>query len=68
MQRWYDEWPLPLRLPSNDHDLVTRLLGDETLRAMIEINYGYKRHLTDEFDIALAAVNTILTEIDLSIH
>jgi hypothetical protein len=68
MRQWYDEWPLPPRLPSDDPDMVSRLLGDESLRGMVEINYGYKRHLTEEFDNALAAVNAILAEVDSSIH
>jgi len=68
MHQLYDEWPPPSSLPSADPDMVSRLLGDETLRVMVEINYGYKRHLTEEIDIAIAAVNAILVEIDLSIH
>ena len=48
--------------------MVSRLLSDEKLRAMVEIRYGYKRHTTDEFDIAIAAVKAILAEIDSSIH
>ncbi len=68
MHQWYDEWPLPLRPPSDDPDMVSRLLSDEKLRAMVEIRYGYKRHTTEEFDIAIAAVNAILAEIDSSIH
>jgi len=68
MHQWYDEWPLPSRLLSDDPDMVSRLLGDEKLRLMVEISYGYKRHLTGEIDIALAAVNAILVEIDSSIH
>ncbi len=68
MQEWYEDWPVPSRLSSDDPDLVSRLLSDEKLRAMVEIRYGYKRHTTDEFDIAIAAVNAILAEIDSSIH
>ncbi len=68
MHRWYDEWPLPLRLPSDDPDLVSRLLSDEKLHAMVEIRYGYHRHTTEEFDTAIATVNTILVEIESSIH
>ena len=68
MHQWADEWPMPLRPPSDDPDMVSRLLRDEKLRAMVEIRYGYKRHTTDEFDTAIAAVNAILAEIDSSIH
>ena len=68
MHRWYEEWPFPLRPPSDDPDMVSRLLSDEKLHAMVEMRYGYKRHTTDEFEIAVAAVNAILAEIDSSIH
>jgi len=68
MHQWYDEWPMPLRPPSDDPDMVSRLLRDEKLRALVDIRYGYKRHTTDEFDTAIAAVNAILAEIDSSIH
>lgn len=68
MHQWYDEWPLPRRMPSDDPEMTPRLLGDENLRVMVEICYGYKRHLTEEFDIAIAEVNAILAEIDSSIY
>ena len=68
MRLWYDEWSLPPRLPSDDSDLVSRLLADEHLRAMVEISYGYKWPLPEEFDNALAAVDAILAEIDSSVH
>jgi len=68
MREWYDDWPLPPRPPSDDPDLVSRLLSDEKLRGMVEIRYGYKRHTTDEFEVAVDAVNAILAEIDSSIH
>jgi hypothetical protein len=67
MHHWYSDWPLPRRQPSDDPDLVKRVLGDENLRVMVEINYGYKRHLTEEFEIAIAEVDAILGEIDSSI-
>jgi len=68
MHQWYDEWSLPRKSPSDDPDMVSRLIGDETLRAMVEIRYGYKRHLTVEFEIAIDAVDAILAEIESSIH
>jgi len=68
LHKWYDEWTLPRTMPSDDPELVPRLLGDENLRVMIEISYGYKRHLTEEFDIAIAEASAILAEIDSSIN
>ena len=68
MNLWYDDWPLPRRVPSDDPELVERLLGDEKLRVMVEISYGYKRHLSAEFEIAIAEVDAILAEIDSSIE
>jgi hypothetical protein len=68
MHQWYDEWSLPRKSLSDDPDMISRLIGDEALRAMVEIRYGYKRHLTVEFEIAIDAVDTILAEIESSIH
>jgi hypothetical protein len=68
MHQWYDEWSLPRKSLSSDPDMVSRLIDDETLRAMVEIRYGYKRHLTVEFEIAIDAVDAILAEIESSIH
>lgn len=68
MHQWYDEWALPRRSLSDDPDMISRLMGDETLRAMVEIQYGYKRHTTVEFEIAIDAVDAILAEIESSIH
>jgi hypothetical protein len=68
MRQWYEESPSPLRPPFDDPDMVSRLLSDEKLRAMVEIRYAYKRHTKNEFEIAVAAVNEILAEIDSSIH
>ena len=68
MHQWYDEWTLPRKSPSDDPDMISRLMRDETLRAMVEIRYGYKRHTTVEFEIAIDAVDAILAEIESSIH
>ena len=48
--------------------MISRLIHDEILRAMVEIRYGYKRHATAEFENAINVVNAILAEIDSSIH
>ena len=68
MHRWHDEWPLPRTSLSDDPELVSRILGDSTLRNLVAMRYGYKRHTTDEFEIAIAAVDAILAEIEASIH
>jgi len=68
MHQWYDEWALPRKSPSDDPDMISRLMRDETLRAMVEIRYGYKRHTKVEFEIAIDAVDVILAEIESSIH
>lgn len=68
MHQWYDDWPLPRRSLSDDPDMVARLLHDPKLRQMVALRFGYKKHLVIEFDIALAAVNAILADIDSSIH
>lgn len=68
MHQWYDDWPLTRKSPSDDPDMISRLLHDETLRAMVEIRYGYKRHGTVEFENAIDAVDVILAEIESSIH
>ncbi len=54
MHRWYEEWPLPRKSPSDDPVMISRLLNDEILRAMVETRYGYKRHTTGEFENAIA--------------
>ena len=68
MHEWYDEWPLPSRLPSDNPVMVTRLLNDETLRTLVEIRYGYMRHTIQEFETAVAAAGAILAELESSIH
>ncbi len=68
MHQWYDEWTPPRKSPSDDPVMISRLMSDLTLRGMIEFQYGYKRHTTVEFEIAIDAVDAILAEIDSSIH
>lgn len=67
MRQWYDEWPLPLNPISADPDAVKRLLEDPRFRVLAEIRYGYKRHLTGEFEAAIDAAEAILAEIELSL-
>ena len=66
MHLWYENWPLPPQSPSNDSELVARLLGDEALRNMVTLRYGYKMHTTDEFELAIDAIEEILREIESS--
>ncbi len=68
MHQWYDEWTPPRKSPSDDPVMISRLMSDVTLRGMIEFQYGYKRHTTVEFEIAIDAVDAILAEIESSIH
>ena len=48
--------------------MISRLMHDVTLRAMMEFQYGYKRHTSVEFEIAIDAVDAILAELELAIH
>jgi hypothetical protein len=68
MHHWYPDWPIYKRSVSDDLSTVKRLLQDPQFRILVEIRYGYKRHLTGEFDAAIAAVEAILLEIENSIN
>ncbi len=68
MHHWYDEWPLPRKSVSGDPDMVSRIINDETIHGMATIQYAYKTHTVDEFEIAMDAVDAILSDIDSSIH
>ena len=68
MHQWYDEWPLPRKSPSDDPDMISRLIRDETLRGMVEIRYGYQMHTVVEFDAAIEAVDSILDQLESSIR
>ena len=67
MHQWYSAWPVSLRSPSDDPEAFERLIQDPRFRVMVEIRYGYKRHLTGEFDAAITAAEAILAEIEKSI-
>lgn len=67
MSRWYEDWPVPTMTVSEDAQALKRLLEDPKFRVLTEIRYGYKRHLTQEFEIAIDAAEAILLEIDRSI-
>lgn len=67
MSTWYQDWTIPMRSISDDPDSVSRLLGDPEFRVLAELRYGFKRHLTEEFETALAATEEILEEIERSL-
>jgi hypothetical protein len=53
---------------SEDPDAIKRLLEDPKFRVLAEIRYSLKRHLTGEFEGAIAAAEAILAEIETSIN
>lgn len=65
---WYPESTVPVRVISDDPAAMERLLNDPRFRSMIESGYLYKQHLTEEFEIAIAAVDDILAEIRTSLR
>ena len=67
MRQWYDDWPIPSRSVSENPEALKRLLEDPKFRVLTEIRYGYKRHLSQEFELAIAGAEVILLEIDKSI-
>ena len=67
MNRWYADWPVPVRSVSDDPNAIERLMQDPRFRVLVEIRYGYKRHLTGEFERAIAAAEAILADIEISI-
>ena len=56
-------WPVPTTPVADDPDTIETLLSDPRFRVIAEIRYGFKVHLTEEFDSAIAAVDEILAEI-----
>lgn len=63
---WYGESSIPMRSISDDPSQLRRLLDDPRFRSIVESNYLYKQHLSQEFDLAIAASNDILDEIGRS--
>ncbi len=64
---WYGKNTAPTRTISDDPAELERLLADSRFRSMLEVNYVFKLHLTDEFGEAIAAADAILAEIAASI-
>lgn len=61
-------WPVPMMPIADDADAIETLLRDPRFRVLAEIRYGFKVHLTEEFESAIAAVEEILTEIRYSMN
>ena len=68
MSNWYETWPISARSVSDDSDALARLLKDPEFRVLVELRYGYKRHLTEEFEAAIVAAEEILSEIEFSLN
>jgi len=66
MRLWYDDWPVPVKPIADDSVAIKRLLDNPRFGVLTEIRYGYKRHLSQEFEAAIAAAETILAEIEKS--
>jgi hypothetical protein len=62
-----DDWPIPPRSVADDADALSRLLSDPEFASIVEIRYGFKTHATGEYELAIAAIDEILNEIDQSL-
>ena len=67
MGQSYD-WPIPTKSIADDPDAIQQLLGDQKFRILVEIRYGFKMHLTGEFESAIAAAEEIIAEIRKSMN
>lgn len=67
MRGWYVEWPIPGKPVSENPAALKRLLEDSKFQVLLEVRYAYKRHLTGEFEAAIAAAESILAEVEKSI-
>ena len=69
MEDWFpNDWQAETTRLSEDAVAVERLLGDASFHSLVQFRYGYRIHLVEEFDSALAAVRTILEQVGESIH
>jgi hypothetical protein len=65
---WTDEsWKLPTRTIADDPDRVNTILNDPEFQTLVELRLGYKYHLNEELDEAIAAAQDILRGIDASL-
>ena len=63
-----DDRPSPERSVSNSPDTIRQLLEDPKFLVLAEVRYRFKEHLIVEIEIAIAAADAILAEIDKSQH
>lgn len=66
MRGWYPAWDIPERDLADHPDIVNDILQDGRFRTLVELRYGYKLHLTEEFEEAIAAAGAILADIEAS--
>jgi hypothetical protein len=59
-----DDQPGPGRSISIDSDAIKQLLEDPKFHVLVEVRYRFKEHLIVEIEIAIAAANAILSEIE----
>ena len=59
-----DDRPTPEGSISNDPDAIRRLLEDPKFQVLAEVRYRFKEHLIVEIEIAIAAAEAILAEVE----
>ena len=68
MEEWYPGvWQAETTRLSEDPVAVERLLADASFHSLVQFRYGFRLHLEEEFDTALAAVQTILDQVGESL-
>ena len=60
--------PTPERSISNDPDAIRQLLEDPKFHVLAEVRYRFKEHLIVEIEIAIAAAEAILSEIEKPVN
>jgi len=68
LSRWHDDWPVAERSISADPEALADLMESAEFRVLLEVRFGYKMHLTGEYQKAMIAVAGIIEEIESSIH
>ena len=67
MRTWYPASATSIRSLSEDAAAARKLQQDPRFRVLVELWFGYKWHLTEEFDNAIAAADDILAGIETSL-